>query len=172
MEINTFKTLNKINVDDKIEKKGNLDYLPWADAWTILSNNFTDINYSVIKSNDGCNYHHDGKTAWVETTVSVNGKNLPEQLPIMDNRNKSILLENITSFEVNRAIKRCFSKNIALHGLGLYLWTKSGPQKEMLTDYQYKAVLEKGTRTQAETVLKKWDATPEQLRKIKDKFKI
>ena len=103
--------------------------------------------------------------------VSVNGKDLPEQLPIMDNRNKSILLENITSFEVNKAIKRCFSKNIALHGLGLYLWTKSGPQKEMLNDYQYSAVLE-GTKTQAQTVLQKWDATPEQLRKIKDKFNI
>ena len=41
----------------------------------------------------------------------------------------------------------------------------------MLNDYQYSAVLE-GTKTQAQTVLQKWDATPEQLRKIKDKFNI
>jgi len=120
--ISVFTTLNKIDVSDKTEKKGNLTYLSWAWAWGELLKNYPDATYRIIKSEDGVNYHHDNKTAWVETEVTINGKTLPEQLPIMDFRNNSIPLEKITSFEVNKAIKRCVTKNIALHGLGLYIY--------------------------------------------------
>tara|TARA_R100001460_G_scaffold36657_3_gene70340 strand:- start:609 stop:1190 length:582 start_codon:yes stop_codon:yes gene_type:complete len=117
-----FTTLNKIDVSDKTEKKGNLTYLSWAWAWGELLKNYPDATYQIIKNNEGVNYHHDNKTAWVETEVTINGKTLPEQLPIMDFRNNSIPLEKITSFEVNKAVKRCVTKNIALHGLGLYIY--------------------------------------------------
>ena len=117
-----FTTLNKIDVSDKTEKKGNLTYLSWAWAWGELLKNYPDATYQIIKNEQGVNYHHDNKTAWVETEVTINGKTLPEQLPIMDFRNNSIPLEKITSFEVNKAIKRCVTKNIALHGLGLYIY--------------------------------------------------
>jgi len=40
----------------------------------------------------------------------------------MNNRNKSIPLGQITSFDVNSSIMRCLTKNIALHGLGLYIY--------------------------------------------------
>ena len=117
-----FTTLNKIDVSDKAEKKGNLTYLSWAWAWGELLKNYPDATYQIIKNEQGVNYHHDNKTAWFETEVTINGKTLPEQLPIMDNRNKSIPVEKITSFEVNKSIKRCVTKNIALHGLGLYIY--------------------------------------------------
>ena len=133
MEKTIFKNLSSINVNNKIEKKGSLDYLPWADAWTIVSNIYSDISYTVIKNVDGFNYHHDGRTAWVETEVTINDKTLPEQLAITDNRNYALQLEKITSVDVNKTIKRCIVKNIALHGLGLYLWTKEdfkGPENK------------------------------------------
>ena len=40
----------------------------------------------------------------------------------MDTRNKSIPLENVTSFEVNKAIQRSLTKACARHGLGLYIY--------------------------------------------------
>jgi hypothetical protein len=40
----------------------------------------------------------------------------------MDFKNKSIPLENITSFEVNKAIQRSLTKACARHGLGLYIY--------------------------------------------------
>ena len=176
MEKTIFKNLSSINVNDKIEKKGNLDYLPWADAWTMLSNIYSDVSYSVVKNNDGFNYHHDGKTGWVETEVTINDKTLPEQLPITDNRNKSILLENITSFDVNTTIKRCIVKNIALHGLGLYLWTKEDfkgsedkPSKSLKSNELAAAL---SSIDMAKRAIKAGVGSSEQIKKIKQKFNI
>ena len=119
-----FETLNSINVSDKIEKKGNLSYLSWAWAWAELKKHYPTSTYTVYENQDGLNYHHDGKTGWVETEVTVEGHTLPESLPIMNNRNKSIPVGQITSFDVNSSIKRCVTKNIALHGLCLYIYAR------------------------------------------------
>jgi hypothetical protein len=40
----------------------------------------------------------------------------------MDMRNKSIPVENVTSFDVNKAIQRSLTKACARHGLGLYIY--------------------------------------------------
>lgn len=40
----------------------------------------------------------------------------------MDFRNRSILLENVTSFDVNKSIQRSLTKALARHGLGLYIY--------------------------------------------------
>ena len=40
----------------------------------------------------------------------------------MDFRNKSIQLDAITSFDVNKAIQRSLTKAVARHGLGLYIY--------------------------------------------------
>ena len=40
----------------------------------------------------------------------------------MDFKNKSISLENITSFDVNKSIQRSLTKAVARHGLGLYIY--------------------------------------------------
>jgi len=41
----------------------------------------------------------------------------------MDFRNKSIPLAKLTSTDVNKTIQRATAKAIAMHGLGLSLWT-------------------------------------------------
>ena len=43
-------------------------------------------------------------------------------LPVMDNRNRSIPLDQLTSFDVNKAIQRSLTKAAARHGLGLYIY--------------------------------------------------
>ena len=40
----------------------------------------------------------------------------------MDFKNKSILLDDITSMDINKAIQRAMTKAIARHGLGLYIY--------------------------------------------------
>lgn len=119
---NLFNELNSINVSDKIEKKGGLSYLSWAWAWGELKKRCPEASYTVYENADGLFYHHDGRTAWVKVGVTVNGLEHIEYLPVMDMRNQSIKIENITSTAVNKSIQRALTKAIARHGLGLYIY--------------------------------------------------
>lgn len=119
---NYFIELNAINVSDKIEKKNGLSYLSWAYAWGELKKLHPDANYTIYENKDGWNYFTDGKTCWVKTGVSVNGLEHIEYLPVMDFKNKSIPLDLVTSFEVNKTIQRSLTKAVARHGLGLYVY--------------------------------------------------
>lgn len=119
---NYFTELNNINVNDKTEKKNGLTYLSWAYAWGEIKKRHPDATYTVYEREDGCIYWTDGRTCWVKTGVTVNGLEHIEYLPVMDTRNKSIPLENVTSFEVNKAIQRSLTKACARHGLGLYIY--------------------------------------------------
>lgn len=119
---NYFTQLNNINVSEHTEQKNGLTYLSWAWAWGELKKAHPDANYTIYENKDGLFYHTDGKTAWVKTGVTVNGIEHIEYLPVMDFRNKSIPLDNITSFDVNKAIQRSLTKAVARHGLGLYIY--------------------------------------------------
>lgn len=121
-EKNYFEVLNAIDVSDKTEKKNNLTYLSWAWAWGELKKKHPDATYKVYENKDEWNYFTDGRTAWVKVSVTANGVEHVEMLPVMDFRNKSIQLNAITSFEVNKAIQRALTKAIARHGLGLYIY--------------------------------------------------
>ncbi len=123
MNDSIFAILNAINVNEHTEKKNGLTYLTWAWAWAELLKRFPDATYMVYER-DGqygpCNYFTDGRTCWVKTGVTIQGKEYIEMLPVMDYRNKSIPLEQITSTDVNKAIQRSLTKAVARHGLGLY----------------------------------------------------
>jgi hypothetical protein len=114
--------LSGVNVGDKIEKKNGLSYLSWAFAWGELKKRYPDSTYTIYENPQGWNYFTDGKTCWVKTGVTVNGIEHIEYLPVMDYRNKSIMLSDITSFDVNKAIQRSLTKAVARHGLGLYIY--------------------------------------------------
>jgi len=119
---NYFTELNKINVNDKVEEKNGLSYLSWSFAWGELKKRHPDATYTIYENKDGLFYHTDGNTAWVKTGVTVNGIEHIEYLPVMDFKNKSIPVANITSFDVNKAIQRSLTKAVARHGLGLYIY--------------------------------------------------
>ena len=120
--MNYFATLNAINVNDKTERKGKLTYLSWAWAWGEVKKLHPDANYTIYENADGWNYHTDGRTCWVKTGVTVNGIEHIEYLPVMDHQNRSIPLDKVNSFDVNKTIQRSLTKAVARHGLGLYIY--------------------------------------------------
>ena len=122
---NYFEELNNINVSGKTENKGNLTYLSWVFAWGELKKLHPDATYTIYERESQwgpINYFTDGRTCWVKTGVTVNGIEHIEELYVMDNTNKSIPLERITSKDVNKTIQRSITKAIARHGLGLYVY--------------------------------------------------
>ena len=122
MDNNYFVELNGINVNGKTEQKNGLTYLSWAWAWAEVKKLHPDATYTIYENENGWFYHTDGKTAWVKTGVTVNGIEHIEYLPVMDFRNKSISIDSLTSFDVNKAIQRSLTKAVARHGLGLYIY--------------------------------------------------
>ena len=117
-----FEVLNAIDCSEHIEKKNGLTYLSWAWAWQILKKHYPAATYQIYEDAQGRNYHTDGRTCWVKTGVSVEGIEHIEYLPVMDFRNASILVDKVTSFDVNKAIQRSLTKAVARHGLGLYIY--------------------------------------------------
>lgn len=114
--------LSSVDVSGKIEHKGKFSYVSWAWAWTFVKTYYPNVNFRYIDNRDGLNYHHDGRYAWVKVGVTINDIEHIEQLPVLNHTNRPIKLNEITSFDVNTALKRCLVKAIALHGLGVSLY--------------------------------------------------
>lgn len=128
-----FKELYAIDVRKKIKRKKDLNYLPWASAWAeimkIDDNATYDYLCQELKFGTGDNlvtvnrpWFDDGRTGWVETIVTINGKTKKQMLPIMDYKNAAVPADKISSTDANKAIMRCLVKCIAQFGLGLYLY--------------------------------------------------
>ena len=114
------KDLLKLNVNEHTEKKGNLTYLSWAWAWDLALKADEQATYKVEMFGDKCYMDING-TAMVFVTVTIFGKPMTCQLPVMDYKNKAIL--NPDAFAINTAIMRCMTKALSLHGLGLYIYS-------------------------------------------------
>lgn len=129
-----YKVLSKINVNNHIEKKNGLSYLSWAWAWDTFMGLYPQ-SYTVInRPENGMPYWTDGKTCWVDVSVVLvwDGKSRKrdEVFPIMDYKNNSIPFEKLTSFNVNTALQRAWTKCIARHGLGFYIYAGEDLPKE------------------------------------------
>lgn len=163
-----FETLNKINVNGHIEKKNGLSYLSWAWAWGELLKVYPDSTYKVYENADGWFYHTDGKTCWVKTGVTIDGKEYIEMLPVMDFKNRSIPFESVTSTDVNKAIQRSLTKAVARHGLGLYIYAGEDlPEEEKVETKP----TDKISKLHADA-LRKTYPTEEQQNNILEHFKI
>jgi len=121
----SIENLLKTNVNEHTERKNGLTYLSWAWAWaealkadptatfkveTFKRDQYTEEPFMTLP----------GGTAIVWVTVTIFGKAMTCQLPVMDHRNKAI--PNPDAFQVNTAIMRCMTKALSLHGLGLYIY--------------------------------------------------
>jgi len=119
-----FKKLSGIDVKSKIEKKGNSEYLSWSNAWGMAKAEFSDMQRIIYEDpNTGLNYFNDGKSGYVKVGIVINDLEHIDYLPIMDFRNQSLPIEKISSMDVNKSIQRSTAKAIAMHGLGLTLWS-------------------------------------------------
>ena len=136
-----FEELNAINVNEKTEKKksGNteLTYLSWTWAWAEVKKRYPDAHYEIIM-HDGLPYVYDENTGYmVFTTVTIQDITHMMWLPVMDGANKAMKnkpytystkysgeksVEAATMFDVNKTIMRCLVKNLAMFGLGLYIY--------------------------------------------------
>jgi hypothetical protein len=114
------ENLLKLNVNEHTEKKNGLTYLSWAWAWAEALKADPAAIYN-IEMFDGKPFVDINGTAMVMVTVTMFGKPMTCQLPVMDYRNKAI--PNPDAFAVNTAIMRCMTKGLALHGLGLYIFS-------------------------------------------------
>ena len=116
----SIEALLKKNVNDHVEKKNGRSYLSWAWAWAEALKADPAATYNVEMFGDKCFMDING-TAMVFVTATMFGKPMTCQLPVMDYRNKAIT--NPDAFAVNTAIMRCMTKALALHGLGMYLYS-------------------------------------------------
>lgn len=128
---NYFVELNSIDVNSFIKKKNHFNYLSWAHAWGELKKRYPNATSKVYKNEKGWNYFTDGRTCWVEVSVTVENIENIEYFPILDFKNKSIPLEKVTSFEVNTSIQRALTKAIARHGVGLYIYAGEDLPKDL-----------------------------------------
>jgi hypothetical protein len=124
----SIEQLLKTNVNEHTEKKANLTYLSWAWAWAEALKADPTATFTV-QTFDECGpngakrtvpYMGINGTAMVWVTVTIFGKPMTCQLPVMDHRNKAIA--DPDAFQVNTAIMRCMTKALSLHGLGLYIY--------------------------------------------------
>ena len=134
-----FERLSAINVNDKVEKKSNLTYLSWAWAWSEVKKACPDATYKIGETD------YDEVLGFMcHTTVTIDGETLEMWLPVMDGANKSMLkksytykgnawengkkvvvdktVESATSFDINKTIMRCLVKNLAMFGMGIYIY--------------------------------------------------
>lgn len=135
-----FNELYAINVNDKTEQKNGLTYLSWAFAWAEFKRHCPDATYEIVKFN-GAPYFYDENLGYMcYTRVTANGQTHEMWLPVMDGANKAMkahpytytvksynkviekTVQPATMFDVNKTIMRCLTKNLAMFGLGLYIY--------------------------------------------------
>ena len=106
-----YQKLTEISIKSKVERKGNLDYLSWANAWDMLKKEHPTAQRKVYESeHTGLNYFTDGKTAYVKVGITIGDMEHIDYLPVMDYRNNSISLDKVTSTDVNKTIQRSTAK--------------------------------------------------------------
>jgi DNA-directed RNA polymerase subunit RPC12/RpoP len=136
-----WEKLSRIDCSEHTEKKQDLTYLSWAWAWGVLKEAYPQASYQVREWN-GIPYLHDPYLGYlVETSVTIEGETLTMRLPVMNSSNKAmkhepyeivykpknkqpytVAVEAATMFDINTAIMRCLVKNLAMFGLGLYIY--------------------------------------------------
>ena len=115
-----FEEVFKIDVNGKTEKKGNLTYLSWAWAWAEFKKLYPTATYKVNPF-DGTFCSGNEKIGYmVQTSVTADDLTYEMWLPVMDMRNNTIFQPKMT--EINKTIMRCLTKNLAMFGLGLYIY--------------------------------------------------
>ena len=117
-----FNEVNALSVNDKTEKKGGLTYLSWAWAWGEFKKVYPEAKYEVVKFDNKPYLEDENLGYMVFTKVEVEDLVYEMWLPVMDYRNKAIPVGQASMFDINKTIMRCLTKNLAMFGLGLYIY--------------------------------------------------
>ena len=141
----------KDHLEVKKSSNTELKYVSWAYAWAEVKKLYPAASYEVKKFN-GLPYVYDPITGFmVYTSVTIEGVSHEMWLPVLDSSNKAMkavpytyttpkwdynpqtrrrekvgmeerTVEAASMFDVNKAIMRCLVKNLAMFGLGLYVY--------------------------------------------------
>ena len=194
--IEVIKTLRSLDVSSKTEKKQKLTYLSWTWAWDEVLKNYPTATYEVIKQDNGLPYVYDEMTGYmVFTKLTIEGLTHEMWLPVMDGANKAMKSEPYTykvkdwntggtkdksceaasMFDINKTIMRCLVKNIAMFGLGLYIYAgedlpealpaEPKPKKEVQDWNALLDAVAKGT-VKKETIIGGYNLTKEQIETV------
>lgn len=140
-----FEKLVQLDVSNRTEEKNGLTYLSWAWAWQEFKLKCPDATYSIKTFLDETGiekpYLRDRYGIMVFTSITAKGITYEMWLPVMDGANKAMKDEPYTykvktnkgetlektvaaatMFDINKTIMRCLVKNIAMFGLGLYIY--------------------------------------------------
>ena len=155
-----------------------LTYLSWCYAWAEVKKMFPNANYDILKfGEEKLPYVYDEKTGYmVFTRVEIEGIDHEMWLPVMDSANKAMkdkpytykvakwewqngrkikvgevekTVEPATMFDINKTIMRCLTKNLAMFGLGLYIYAGEDLPENLETNVEEK--IEQKTKTQKTT---------------------
>lgn len=149
-----FDALYSLDLSGKVEKYNDLTYLSWANAWAEFKRCYPSATYRIIRNPEtNLPYFADPLVGiMVYTEVCVDGITHEMWLPVMNGANRAMRLEaytyNIydrfrkasvektveaaTMFDINKTIMRCLVKNLAMFGLGLYIYAGEDiPEKEV-----------------------------------------
>ena len=139
-----FKVLSSLDLSEYVEKREGLSYVSWSNAWKIFCEFYPNAKFEVVKNQQGLPYFVDplvGVMVFVKVEAEE-GYSQEMYLPVLDNKNKTMKLEEytyqvydsynrkyiekkvnaVTMFDINRALQRALVKCVSLFGLGLYLY--------------------------------------------------
>ena len=139
-----FDALYEMNLGDKVEKKDNLSYRTWSEAWKAFKEVYPSATFRVITNPDTKLPYFVDPQIGIMVFTEVTADDLTQQcfLPVLNSSMKPMRLEayNYTvydkqnkrqiektceaanAFDLNKTIMRCLVKNLALFGLGLKLY--------------------------------------------------
>lgn len=159
----TFDILFALDVNSKVEEKNGLKYLSWSWAWAEVKKRYPDAFYEIERFDNNAPYLYDENLGYmVFTRVNINGEEQEMWLPVMDGANKAMLdheytyevkkkewdntarkyiytketktVAKATMFDINKTIMRCLVKNLAMFGLGLYIYSGEDLPEELSTE--------------------------------------
>jgi len=136
-----FEDLNGLNINGHTEEKvvsgTKLTYLSWPWAWAEVKKRYPGAHYDIWKNEQNLPYAYDPQTGYmVYTSVTIEGITHEMWLPVMDGANKAMKaapykyatrygeknVDAASMMDINKTIMRCLVKNLAMFGLGLYIY--------------------------------------------------
>lgn len=139
-----FQQLYSLNVNDKCDNRNGYTYLSWGYAWAEFKKVYPNATYNIVKDpQTHLPYFYDENLGiMVYTEVTADELTYQMWLPVMDPSNKAMKLHQYTyqvwnknlrqyeerkveaasMFDINKTIMRCLVKNLAMFGLGLYVF--------------------------------------------------
>ena len=184
-----FDALYNMNLGDKVEKKDNLSYLTWSEAWKAFREVYPSATFRVITNPDtNLPYFMDPQLGiMVFTEVTADEQTQQCFLPVLNSSMKPMRLEPYNyqvwdkknnrqiertceaanMFDINKTIMRCLVKNLALYGLGLKLYQGEDIPSESSDDAATNAAEQKKATTTRRT-----KATPAPAPQPQDRFSV